>query len=105
MVSRKFLLGISAIAVIGLAVTACPPPPPVGVTYVPNGPPPMRSEVVVASPGPAYVWVPGYWNWGGSDYIWVGGGWHHPPHDGAAWRAPRWRHASQGWYLEHGGWH
>ena len=104
MTSRKGFLGISAAIVVGLALTACPPPPPVGVSYVANAPPPMRSEVVVASPGAGYVWVPGYWNWGGSDYIWVAGEWHRPPHDGATWRAPRWRHADRGWYIEHGGW-
>jgi hypothetical protein len=41
---------------------------------------------------------------GGTDYIWVGGGWHRPPHGGAAWRVPRWRHTERGWSMEHGGW-
>lgn len=104
MFSKRFISGIFFSAVVALALTACPPPPPVGVSYVATAPPALRSEVVMAAPGPGYVWVPGYWNWGGSDYVWVGGGWHRPPHDGATWHAPRWRHATRGWYMEHGEW-
>ena len=104
MLSKRFILGIFSAAVVALTLTACPPPPPVDAAYVVNGPPPLQSEIVVASPGPGYVWVPGYWNWGGADYVWVGGGWRRPPQDGAAWRAPQWRHTTRGWYMEHGGW-
>ena len=35
-----------------------------GPTVVVNDPPPPPpEEVIVESPGPAYVWVPGYWSW------------------------------------------
>ena len=104
MTPKRFFSGILAALVVALSLTACPPPPPGDIVYVPTGPPPLRSEVIVSSPGPGFVWVPGYWNWGGSDYVWVTGTWQRPPRDGAVWRAPAWRHSTRGWYSEHGGW-
>jgi hypothetical protein len=60
MFSKRFISGIFSSAVVALALTACPPPPPVGVSYVATAPPALRSEILVAAPGPGYVWVPGY---------------------------------------------
>jgi hypothetical protein len=36
--------------------------------------PPLRVEVIVASPGPGYNWVPGHWAWRGR-WEWIPG--HH----------------------------
>ena len=36
-------------------------------------PPPPPREVVVVSPGPRYVWVPGYYRYHGHGYVWVSG--------------------------------
>jgi len=54
------------------------------------GPPPRaRVERVVRQPGPAYVWVPGYWYPVGNHYNWHNGYWTLPPYAGAQWIAPR----------------
>ena len=54
-------------------------------------PPPLRSEVVVASPGRSYIWVGGHYVWrpGPKKYVWVAGKWTKPPRGKAVWVAPR----------------
>ena len=34
-----------------------------GRVYVRTGPPPLRREAVIVSPGPGYVWLPGYYHY------------------------------------------
>jgi len=51
--TAALLLGASL-----LVTTACAGAS--GRVYVRTGPPPLRAEAVVVSPGPGYVWVPGY---------------------------------------------
>lgn len=104
MTTRKTLLPVLAAAILAATLTACATAPPDGVVYVQTGPPAMRTEVVAVSPGPGYAWVPGYWNWGGSEYAWVAGTWQNPPHAKAAWVAPHWKHTSRGWYVVNGHW-
>jgi hypothetical protein len=41
------------------------------VTYASYDPPPPR--VVYADVRPGYVWVDGYWYWGGRNYLWRDG--------------------------------
>ncbi len=101
---RKTLIGICGAAALLVTLTACPPVPPDGVVYASEGPPPMRTEVAIAAPGPDFVWVPGYWNWGGSAYVWTAGAWSHPPHVHARWVAPSWHHNGHGWYSTRGEW-
>ncbi len=81
---------------VSLPPGATNPPPPVLVT---EAPPPPRQEVVVVSPGPDYVWAPGYWGWNGG-WIWVGGGWVVRPHPRAVWVGGGWVRHGGGW-----GWH
>lgn len=104
MTARKWTLGIIGLAAALATLTACPPPPPYGVVYASAGPPPLQSEVVITAPGPDYVWVPGYWNWGGSAYVWTKGTWAHPPHAHARWVEPTWHHSERGWYHTGGEW-
>ncbi len=63
-----------------------PGPPPVSeeviVTEAP--PPPPADEVVVASPGPGFVWIGGAWVWRGH-WVWERGHWARPPRPGAVW--------------------
>jgi WXXGXW repeat (2 copies) len=59
-------------------VAAVPPPPPAG------------AEVVVASPGPGYVWIGGYWGWDGYRRVWTAPHWERPPRGRHVWVAPRW---------------
>ena len=101
---RKLFVGIFCLSVALATLTACPPPPPDGVVYANEAPPPLRSEVIVATPGPDYVWVPGYWGWGGSAYAWTAGTWTRPPHAHASWVTPRWYHGTRGWYSVAGHW-
>src|SRR5579863_7232683 len=54
-------------------------------------------------PGPGYVWVPGYWAWGGPDgYYWVPGTWVLPPSVGVLWTPGYWGW-SDGDYRWNGG--
>jgi hypothetical protein len=40
--------------------------------YVANAPPPPQETVVMAA-RPGYIWVDGYWHWGGSRWNWYRG--------------------------------
>lgn len=77
------------------------PPPAVVVSQPP--PPPIR-EVRVAAPGPAYVWVPGYWSWQGR-WVWVSGAWRARPHAHAHWIAGHWAPRGHGYVWVGGYWH
>jgi len=57
--------------------------------------PPPRREVISRSPGPGYVWVPGYWDADRDDWRWRSGHWERPPRAGVVWREPH--------YEDHGG--
>lgn len=56
----------------------------VGVT-----PPPPQANVIIAVPGPDYVWVGGAWLWLGGRWVWKRGYWYRPlyPH-----KYRRWHH-------------
>jgi hypothetical protein len=91
------VLGVTA----SLAIAGCyagPAGVEVGAEYDVDGPPPpVQDEVVVAAPGPDFVWVGGHHEWVASRkaYEWTAGSWVHPPHPHATWVAPR--------YEERGG--
>jgi len=95
---------VLALAVLGAALVSCASAPPPNAVYVETAPPAVRVEAAIVSPGPGYVWVPGYWNWGGSAYIWTPGVWHLPPQPHVKWVAPQWRHVKRGWYRVDGHW-
>jgi hypothetical protein len=73
-----------------------------GVYYAAVPPPPVRYEALGPAPGPGYVWINGYWGWGGSAYAWVPGRYVRPPRPRAVWVAPRWE-AHGGRYRFHEG--
>ena len=62
--------------------TAPPPTPPADVV-VAQAPPSPQVEVVPVTPGPAYVWAPGYWVWNNSEWQWQAGHWTIPPRERA----------------------
>jgi hypothetical protein len=69
------------------------------VSHVP--PPPMpaaQAEVMPASPGPGYIWIPGHWTWRPSDrtYAWVPGHWTVPP-SGGVWVPGHWESRADGY--------
>lgn len=80
----------SARVVVGVAIAA-----PV---YAP--PAPMVERIAVR---PGYVWIRGYWRWGGARYVWVGGYWTHP-RPGYRWYPPRWVGCGHAWCFRGGRW-
>jgi hypothetical protein len=82
-----------------VVVEQAPPPPGAVVvqqpTYVEPAPivvtqeaPAVPEEVIVARPGPEFVWVGGYYNWDHEHWVLVRGHWERPPHTGARWIPP-----------------
>ncbi len=85
-----------------IAATAC-----VGASgrvYIRTGPPPVRAEVVAVSPGPGYVWVPGYYAYERGAYVWVAGRYMRPPRARARWVPGHWQRDRRGWYFVEGHW-
>jgi hypothetical protein len=87
-----------------LAALACAGGMTVGVVYTERRPPPDRVEVIVASPGPGYVWVPGYWRWERHDYLWTPGRWARAKHGYHKWVPGHWEHRTHQWYWVEGRW-
>ncbi|MFO0747142.1 MAG: YXWGXW repeat-containing protein [Myxococcota bacterium] len=97
---------IIAVLVLTSAAPAC-----TGAYYVQDdevytdvAPPPVRTEVIVAAPGPGYMWVPGHWYWAGRQYVWSGGYWARPPaphqywvRSGWVWHNNRYRYVPGRW--------
>jgi len=74
-------------------------------TVVRIGPPPsIRHEVIVAAPGPRYVWVPGYYRYRHHAYVWVPGRYAIPPHHYTVWVPGRWVPRSGGYVWIQGYW-
>jgi hypothetical protein len=74
------------------------------VYYANVPPPPVRAEAIIASPGPGFVWVGGYWGWRGNAHVWVAGSWMRPPHPHSVWVAPRWEARGGRYYFHEGRW-
>ena len=66
-------------------------------------PPPPAADVVVAAPGPDYVWVSGEWGWDGRG-VWVAGHWAYPPSPHGVWVSGVWVRGPHGWYRTPGYW-
>ena len=92
--TAALLLGASLLA------TACAGAS--GGVYVRTGPPPLRREVIVASPGPGYIWVPGYYRYDRGAYVWVGGRYERPPRGRARWVPGHWQNSRRGLYYVQG---
>src|SRR5215470_13326580 len=73
-------------------------------TYVRVPPPRARVEVRGRSPGPGFVWQPGYYRWRRGAYSWRPGVWVRPPTRHAMWVSPPWVHTRRGWYRTPGRW-
>jgi hypothetical protein len=103
---RRLAVAGMAVALLGGCVIAPygyydrqPAPGPV----VDVEPPPPQYEVVPAAPGPAYVWIGGYWAWQLGRHVWIGGRWAQPP-VGHAWVPGRWGRHGRGWAWHGGYW-
>jgi hypothetical protein len=82
------------------AFAACAP----DRVYVQVGPPQPVMEVHEVSPGPGYVWIPGYHRWDGRAYVWTPGYWTRGPRSQATWSPGHWSHNRKGWFYITGHW-
>ena len=103
--TKRWIAPIAVAAVLSLApacVIEARPMMPVGVAV--SGPPPQPVvETRPPPPGPAFVWVQGYWHWTGMQYTWIPGHWEAGP-PGAQWRAPHYVVREGTYFYEPGGW-
>lgn len=80
------------------------PPAEVVVEQPPSGPPPSQIEIVPESPGPAYIWVKGRYEWRAQDWVWVPGRWMIAPRPHAVWIAGHWESRPHGFVWIGGHW-
>jgi hypothetical protein len=69
--------------------------------YIQIAPPTPVVEIVPASPGSGYVWVPGRYNYNGGRYVWAGGSYQR--HAGRYCNG-HWRHDARGYVWVDGRW-
>ncbi|MEY5097986.1 MAG: hypothetical protein RJA36_705 [Pseudomonadota bacterium] len=105
----KYPVLLAAASVLAACVVA-PPAPGRGPGYEPaygpwtyQTPPPPRVEYRGLAPGPSYVWIDGFWNWGGVRFEWVPGYWVVPS-PGRVWVPPVWRRDGDRWRSDGGRW-
>ena len=75
-----------------------------GYVIVPQPPPRILVERRPAPPGPAYIWVEGYWHWNGKKYVWSRGRWVRPPRGREVWAPPRYERYEHGHIYRRGYW-
>lgn len=112
--SRRSLLRAAGLSLTAVALGGCVVVP-AGGRYPQHGgydtqgdvvyqaPPPPQAEVVVAAPGPGYVWIGGYWGWSAGRHMWVPGRWilGRPGH---RWVPHAWHPHGRGWRHAPGHW-
>lgn len=76
---------------------------PTTSVYVRMAPPAPRVEYRGYAPAGGYVWIDGYWNWGGVSYLWVPGRWL-APRPGYVWVPHRWGRDGDRWRSDGGRW-
>ena len=69
-----------------------------GYVVVQEAPPAVIVERRSAAPGVGFIWIDGYWHWGGHRYDWERGHWARPPHEHEVWIAPRYESHDRGGY-------
>ena len=105
----------SPTAAAPVAATPAAAPAPVAATsapvatadaeyYVEAPPPALQAEVRIASPGPGYTWVGGYWGVRDRRHDWVPGHWERPPEQRREWVEPRWERRGRGYVFVKGYW-
>src|SRR4051812_34431692 len=66
-----------------------------------QAPPRRVAEVIIASPGPGYVWVAGHQSWQDGNWVSVPGAWVLPPQPGTVYVEGRWDEGTKSWTPEH----
>ncbi len=104
---RTALLRTLAAVALGAAVSGCvvAPARPVYADgeVVTVAPPAPYYEAVGVAPAPGYVWLNGYWNWGGGRHVWVPGRWE-APRAGYGYVPHAWVRQGGGWRQQPGYW-
>jgi len=77
---------------------------PSNPVVVAQEPPPPRVEVLSPSPGPAYVWQPGFWSFSDGRWIWVPGRWVLRPNASTVWVRGHWDRDDHRWMWTPGHW-
>lgn len=67
-------------------------------------PPAPQDELVPPAPGPAFVWVNGYWWWDSVEWVWVPGRWAAPPGPAYVWMRSGWVDEGGRYVFVHGRW-
>lgn len=101
-VMNKRMILAAILASLASACAVVPVEPYYGGTVVVE-PPPLRVEYPGYPPYPGYVWITGYWSWGGQRHVWVPGRWV-APRPGYVWVAPRWVRDGPHWRMHEGRW-
>lgn len=103
MQAKRFLLLTLAATSVLMSACVVTPVAPYYDQPVRLPPPPMRQEYPGYAPAPDYVWVSGYWGWGGARYEWMPGRWEAPRH-GHIWVPHRWERNGDHWRQSGGRW-
>ncbi len=92
---------LGGLSLAGLSLTGC-----AGgyAFYATAPPPPIRVEARGIAPGPGFIWIDGYWGYGGGGYAWVAGRWARPPRPRAVWVPGRWETRRGRYYYRQGRW-
>jgi hypothetical protein len=98
---NKLLLG-AAVAIGGVGALGSHQAFARTVIYADIEPPALRVETVPEG-RPGYVWVNGYWGWGGHEYAWHKGHWVRERH-GYHWVPSRWEREGNRWRYYDGRW-
>jgi hypothetical protein len=98
--------GLAALA-LGAALSGCVVAP-VQPAYadgeaVAVAPPPPQYEAAGVAPAPGYVWINGYWGWGGGRHVWTPGRWA-APRSGYGYMPHAWVREGRGWRQRPGYW-
>jgi len=87
---------VAALLALSLGQAACASAAPRGRVYLRVGPPAPVVERRLVSPGPGFVWIPGFYRVERGAYLWVPGRWDPPPRARAVWVPARWVHDRRG---------
>lgn len=103
----RALLTAAAVIALSVGTSSCMATahPRANTIYVSSAPPRAIREVRPASPGRAYVWVPGFYKYERRAYVWVPGRYARPTYDNLRrWEQGKWHHDRNGWYWVEGQW-
>jgi hypothetical protein len=79
-------------------------PTAVGQVVITVAPPAPIVETIPASPGPLWVWDPGYHAWRGGKYVWVPGHYVKKRRANDVWVAGHYNKSGRGWVYVPGHW-